>query len=97
VLAHDELWFEREPRKWAKQGWIVTAIGRTSKILCPKCGIDYVVYNGNYFCDSWVSRWVHGTNRKRSLAEGECDWALAHPATTVADREICDLIGIDYF
>lgn len=74
-----------------KQGSYASPAGRTEKILCPKCGEDYVVYNGNYFCDSWVP-----TRNKKTLLEGECDWALPHPATTKRDRDICDLIGIDY-
>jgi hypothetical protein len=89
MTARNELWFER-PMVSAKQGYVVTVAGRTSRIPCPKCGVDYVVYNGNYFCDSWVYR------SGGQLAEGECDWALPHPSTTKKDREICDMIGIDY-
>lgn len=90
MTQRDVFWWEYE-REWAKQGWYAKPKGRDEKILCPKCGLDYVVYNGNYFCDSWVYR------EGRRLTEGECDWALAHPSITKRDRDICDLIGIDYF
>jgi hypothetical protein len=49
-----------------------------------------VVYNGNYFCDGWV---FPGPARPE---EGECEWALAHPATSKRDRAFCDLVGIGY-
>jgi hypothetical protein len=64
-----------------RQGRIVAVAGRDHGITCPVCGIAPVVYNGNYFCDRW---------------DDGCDWALAHPATTKRDRDICDLIGIDH-
>jgi hypothetical protein len=63
------------------QGDRVRYLGSDAFILCPKCGQDWVVYNGNYFCDQW------GEN---------CDWALAHPAVTKKDRKFCDEVGIDY-
>lgn len=71
-----------------KQGRIVSPQGRSGTILCPECGEAPVVYNGNYFCDNWVF--------PGPPEEGECRWALPHPATTKRDREICDLIGVDY-
>lgn len=49
-------------------------------ILCPSCEAAPVVYSGNYFCDDW----------------DRCQWALAHPAVSKADRRICDRIGVDY-
>jgi len=78
----------REPTKWGerpsaqgKQGAIVSVKGTDQRIVCPACGDAPIVYNGNYFCDDWG---------------GECDWALPHPATRRRDRDICDLLGIDY-
>jgi len=46
------------------------------------CPLDgaRIVYNGNYFCENW----------------GACNWALAHPARSRADREICTRLGITY-
>jgi hypothetical protein len=64
-----------------RQGRIVAAKDRGGLIECPKCHSAPVVYNGNYFCDAF--------------GEG-CDWALAHPARSARDRQICDLIGTDY-
>jgi hypothetical protein len=80
-MERGALWWETEREK-GKQGDYAHPKGRYEKILCPQCGEDFVVYNGNYFCDS--------------LAVGECDWALAHRANTKRDREFCDLVGIDY-
>lgn len=93
--AHDALWWEgpRDEQEEGKQGRYAKVKGRDAKILCPKCQKDYVVYNGNYFCDSWV----HRKDERTKLVEGECDWALPHPATKASDKEICDLIGIDYY
>lgn len=48
---------------------------------CPRCGGE-IVYNGNYFCGSY--------------GRG-CNWALAHPATKVKDKAVCDALGIGYF
>jgi hypothetical protein len=59
-------------------------------VRCPKCG-GRVVYNGNYFCQWWTF-----TKSGRPLREGECTWALPHPATSDEDRAICDALGIDY-
>jgi hypothetical protein len=84
-------WWER-PRaqqREGKQGRLALIQGRDVGIDCPKCGNAPVVYNGNYFCDNWAHPYTG--------AEGECDWALAHPAKSKRDREICDLIGIDYW
>jgi hypothetical protein len=82
-----------------KQGWLVYVKGTKDAIECPKCKRDVVVYNGNYFCDSWNPQGHNAlvTETVHKQIEGECDWALAHPATTVRDRNVCDLVGIDYF
>lgn len=77
---HLTRWWE-QPRARGRQGDIARVAGRSATIECPKCHVHPVVYNGNYFCDGFSET---------------CDWALAHPATTKRDREVCDLIGIDY-
>jgi len=59
------------------------------EVCCPQCG-KRVIYNGNYFCEDWG--YVH----KRSRMGGNCSWALQHPATSAADRAICDALGINY-
>lgn len=76
-------WWEipRAQQRQGRQGRLARAQGSLVGIDCPVCGEAPVVYNGNYFCDN------HGD---------ECDWALAHPATTKRDRQICDLLGTDY-
>jgi hypothetical protein len=83
-------WENDEPRPQGRQGIIVSPAGRSGRIECPACGINPVVYNGNYFCDGWV---YPGPPVR---ANGECDWVLAHPARSQCDREFCDLVGIDY-
>lgn len=70
-----------KPRPEEQQGYIATVRGSDRPIICPTCGDDFVVYNGNYFCDGWGDT---------------CDWALPHPATDQLDRIVCDLIGISY-
>jgi hypothetical protein len=70
-----------DDRVWVDQGWLVLGV------TCPKCirshdpKISRVLYNGNYFCEGWGSF---------------CNWALAHPARTKADKAICDALGIDH-
>lgn len=88
--ARPARWWELpwSQQKHVRQGTLAFQQGTTTAITCPECGAAPVVYNGNYFCDNWTFPF--------SGADGECDWALAHPATTKRDREICDLIGIDY-
>jgi hypothetical protein len=83
-------WWElpEADQKQARQGTLAFVKGTTAAITCPACEQAWVVYNGNYFCDNWAFPY--------SGADGECEWALAHPATTQRDRAICDLIGIDY-
>lgn len=79
--ARPARWWELPGIAQGAQGRIATSAGGSEPIPCPKCGQAPVVYNGNYFCDLW---------------DDGCDWALAHPATTKRDREVCDLIGIDH-
>lgn len=74
-------WWEKGNVTEGKQGRIVMVQGRDVTIECPVCKDNPVVYNGNYFCDGWGYT---------------CHWALPHPATRKRDREICDLIGVDY-
>lgn len=90
--ARPARWWEQEPLEpdEGRQGRLVSPAGRSTGVSCPKCGAAPVVYNGNYFCDNWTFPFS-------SADIGECDWALAHPATTKRDREFCDLVGLDYF
>lgn len=78
-------WWDR-PRIKAKQGDLAKIKGSDRTIACPKCNDAPVVYNGNYLCDNW----------NYPPGPGDCDWALEHPVTTKAGRQICDLLGIDY-
>jgi hypothetical protein len=86
--ARSARWWElpREQQRQGVQGALALVAGTRVGITCPQCGQAPVVYNGNYFCDNYPGGGVHV----------ECDWALAHPSTTKVDKEICDLIGIDY-
>lgn len=87
MTARDARWWENEATGGqGAQGRIASPAGRSGQIPCPKCGDFPVVYNGNYFCDNWAY----------PAEQGWCDWALAHPARSQRDREICDLIGIGY-
>lgn len=83
-------WWESQtnaPKKGA-QGNIASPAGRPGVVIaCPKCGTFPVVYNGNYFCDNW----------NFPAGPDDCDWALGHPAKSRRDRDICDVIGIDYW
>lgn len=89
TTARPARWWERPgPHREGRQGRLALVAGRDTGITCPECGVHPVVYNGNYFCDGWVYPGPPG--------EGECTWALPHPATRKRDREVCDLIGIDY-
>lgn len=78
-------WWD-EPQTRGVQGTHARTAGTGELIYCPACREHPVVYNGNYFCDNW----------NYPAGPGDCDWALAHPATEQHDREVCDLIGIDY-
>jgi len=51
---------------------------------CPKCG-EVVVYNGNYFCTNWT---YYSDGSSVDTENGECDWALPHPQTELADKQI---------
>lgn len=88
--ARPARWWElpRDQQRQGRQGRLALVAGRTTGVTCPKCGLAPVVYNGNYFCDNWVYPGPPGPE--------ECDWALAHPARSARDREVCDLIGTDY-
>jgi hypothetical protein len=91
TTARPARWWEKDgPLPEGRQGRLVSPAGRSGTVTCPACGNNPVVYNGNYFCDGWV---FPGPARQE---EGECEWALAHPATTRRDREFCDLVGLDY-
>lgn len=63
-------------------GYRVFKKNTKERVLCPKDGSP-IVYNGNYFCSKYEVR--------------ECTWALPHPARSKKDKEVCDLIGIDYY
>jgi len=81
-------WWEvpADQQRQGRQGRLALAKGRDVEISCPECGEFPIVYSGNYFCDNW----------NYPVNDGDCSWALPHPAVKKRDREICDLIGIDY-
>lgn len=56
-------------------------------IKCPVCG-DIIVYNGNYFCNSFDAFEVRCGDVY--LNEGTCTWALPHPATSNRDKKVID-------
>jgi hypothetical protein len=89
MTTHLARWWElpEADQRQGRQGTLAFVAGRTTGITCPKCKDQPVVYNGNYFCDGYPP--LEG-------GPGTCDWALAHPSTSKRDREVCDLIGIDY-
>lgn len=66
-------------------------------VVCPECQ-SRVLYNGNYFCEDWGMEHRVFKNGKTygERVGGPCDWALAVPAETKADKEICDKLGLDY-
>jgi hypothetical protein len=74
-----------------QQGRIISPPGQSEGyVSCPVCRQNPVVYNGNYFCDGWVFPGPADPDM------GECQWALAHPATTEIDKKFCDLMGMGY-
>lgn len=81
-------WWElpRARQRQGRQGRLALVKGREVGIECPKCQAFPVVYNGNYFCDNW----------NHPAGPDDCTWALAHPAVSQRDRQVCDLIGIDH-
>lgn len=80
-MTGDGLWWWEKPRRYGRQGDFVLVKGRDQRIVCPICGDDFIVYSGNYFCDSLGDT---------------CDWALASPAETDHDKAVCDLLGLVY-
>jgi len=68
---------------------------RATTAKCPECG-DVIVYNGNYFCNSFDAIMYSREVRDIVLDEGTCDWALPHPATRKQDRAVCRQLGISY-
>lgn len=44
---------------------------------CPQCG-DMVVYNGNYFCESWGCDHPARDGEPAWRSGGPCNWAMAH-------------------
>jgi hypothetical protein len=89
TTARPARWWEDEAtaHRDGRQGRIVSPAGRSGAVMCPACGQEPVVYNGNYFCDGYPP--IEG-------GPGTCDWALAHPSTSKRDRAFCDLVGLDY-
>lgn len=63
---------------------------RPTTVKCPKCG-DIVVYNGNFFCNSFDRferfRTPNGGYDIR-IVEGTCDWALPYPVTAARDAKV---------
>ncbi|MEV0445754.1 hypothetical protein AB0I84_20895 [Streptomyces spectabilis] len=62
---------------------------RPTTVKCPECG-DIVVYNGNYFCNSFDAIKYDREIKDISLNKGTCLWALPHPATRKKDRNIVE-------
>jgi ssDNA-binding Zn-finger/Zn-ribbon topoisomerase 1 len=81
-------WWESTDLLNGSQGVIVSPQGQPLVMIpCPKCGRRPVVYNGNYFCDGYPDL---------ETRKGTCNWAMSHPVRKKREREICDLLGIDY-
>lgn len=62
---------------------------KPTTVKCPKCG-DVVVYNGNFFCNSFDAIEYDKEVRDVVLVPGSCDWALPHPVVREKDRNVVE-------
>lgn len=60
---------------------------KPTTVKCPECG-DIVVYNGNYFCNSFDALRYDRKLKEVVVEKGTCTWALPHPATRALDRKV---------
>jgi hypothetical protein len=62
---------------------------KPTTVKCPKCS-DIVVYNGNFFCNSFTAIEYSKEAQDVVIVPGTCDWALPHPASRPEDRNIVE-------
>jgi len=62
---------------------------KPTTVKCPKCG-DIVVYNGNFFCNSFDAIEYDKEVRDIVKVPGTCNWALPIPATRERDKNIVE-------
>jgi hypothetical protein len=62
---------------------------RPTTVRCPRCG-DIIVYNGNFFCNSFDAIEYDSERKDIFLAPGTCRWALPHPVTRESDRNVAE-------
>ena len=62
---------------------------RVTTVKCPRCG-DIVVYNGNFFCNSFDAIEFNSEIRDIVLVPGTCKWTLPHPVTSPEDRNVAE-------
>lgn len=60
---------------------------RSTTVKCPKCG-DVVVYNGNFFCNSFTAIEYDKEIGDVVIVPSTCNWALPHPAAKLRDRNV---------
>ena len=69
---------------------------RPTTVLCPQCG-DVIVYNGNFFCNSFNAIEYDRERKDIFLNPGTCDWALPSPARKKKDCEMAEKLHADGF
>jgi hypothetical protein len=62
---------------------------KPTTVKCPKCG-DVVVYNGNFFCNSFSAIEYSEEVKDVVIIPGTCDWALPHPAIRSEDKNVVE-------
>lgn len=62
---------------------------KATTVKCPECG-DVIVYNGNYFCNSFKGIEYNKSVKNVVLVPGTCSWALPHPVVRPEDRNVVD-------
>lgn len=56
---------------------------------CPECG-DVIVYNGNFFCNSFDAIEYDKKIKDVVKIPGTCTWALPAPATRATDKRVIE-------
>lgn len=75
---------------------------KATTVKCPVCG-DVIVYNGNFFCNSFEGIEHDKDLKDVVLVPGTCKWALPYPVTRDEGRNVVEelyysghMTSIDY-
>ena len=64
---------------------------KVTTVKCPKCE-DVIVYNGNYFCNSFDAIEYDKKVKVVVIIPGTCDWALPHPVFGKKNKDVVDAL-----